>query len=85
MNPFRGYPEATTRLLISQGLTTEYNATLWANLESIFNEIEIEVPGLYDMNEKLIREKVKVKTQEYISQMKAEEPEPVVVPFQNKN
>lgn len=85
MNPFRGYPEATTRLLISQGLTTEYNATLWANLESIFNEIELEVPDLYDMNEKAIREKVKVKTQEYISQMKAEEPEPVANPFQNQN
>jgi len=85
MNPFRGYPEATTRLLISQGLTTEYNATLWANLESIFNEIELEVPDLYNMNFKLIREKVKLKTQEYIELMKAEIPEPVVNPFQNPN
>lgn len=75
MNPFRGYPEATTRLLISQGLTTDYNATLWANLESIFNELELEVSNLYDLNITLIREKVKVKTQEYIDQMKAADEE----------
>lgn len=70
MNPFRGYPEATTRLLISQGLTTDYNATLWANLESIFNDLEIETPGIYEMNPIAIREKVKLKTQEYVDIMK---------------
>lgn len=75
LNPFRGYPEATTRLLISQGLTTTYNATLWANLESIFNEIELETPDIYNMSIQKIREKVKVKTQEYIDMMKAEVPE----------
>lgn len=74
LNPFRGYPEATTRLLISQGLTTTYNATLWANLESIFNEIELETPDIYNMSIQKIREKVKVKTQEYIDMMKAEVP-----------
>jgi hypothetical protein len=75
MNPFRGYPEATVRLLISQGLTTEYNATLWANLESIFNEIELENPGIYEMKESFIRDAVKKKTEEYIKQMKSEIPE----------
>ena len=76
LNPFRGYPEATVRLLISQSLTTDYNATLWANLESIFNDLELETPNIYDMAIKLIREKVKVRTLEYMTEMKAEEPEP---------
>ena len=80
MNPFRGYPEATTRLLISQRLTTEFNATLWANLESIFNDIEIETPDIYSMSMKVIRDKVKLKTEEYMAQMKAEKPEPVQPP-----
>ena len=75
MNPFRGYPEATTRLLISQGLTTEYNATLWANLESIFNDLELENPNIYDMAPDVIRSEVKKKTEEYIKQMKSEIPE----------
>jgi hypothetical protein len=74
LNPFRGYPEATVRLLISQGLTTEYNATLWANLESIFNELEIETPDIYSMTLQKIKENLKVKTQEYIDQMKSEIP-----------
>lgn len=77
INPFRGYDEGSVRLLISQGKTTEYNAVLWANLESIFNELELEFPDLYVMNYKVIVEKVKAKTQEYIDQIKAEKPEPV--------
>lgn len=77
INPFRGYDEGSVRLLISQGKTTEYNAVLWANLESIFNELELEFPDLYVMNYKIIVEKVKAKTQEYIDQIKAEKPEPV--------
>jgi hypothetical protein len=81
INPFRGYPEATVRLLISQGLTTEYNATLWANLESIFNEIELANPAIYDMATNYILEQVKLKTAEYIAQMKAETPEPVTPAF----
>jgi hypothetical protein len=80
-NPFYGMSESTVRLLISQGLTTEYNATLWANLESIFNDLELENPNIYEMNNKVIRDAVKVKTQEYIDQMKAEIPEPVQPPF----
>ena len=76
MNPFRGQPEATTRLLISQGLTTEFNAVLWSNLESIFNDLELETPDIYEMAIKVIWEKVKLKTDEYIAQMKSEAPEP---------
>ncbi len=81
INPFRGYPEATVRLLISQGLTTEYNATLWANYESIFQELELEDADIYLMNAKVIRDKVKVKVLEYIAQMKAEVPEEPVTQF----
>lgn len=81
-NPFRGYDEATVRMLISQGKTTKYNETLWANLESIFNELELETPDIYNMSDTVILEKVKVKTQEYMVQIKAEEPEPIEQPFQ---
>lgn len=76
-NPFRGYSEETTRLLISQNLTTKYNAVLWANLESIFNELELESePGqwIYDLADDLIAEKVKAKTEEYIAAMAEEKP-----------
>jgi hypothetical protein len=74
-NPFRGYSEETTRLLISQNLTTKYNSVLWANLESIFNDLELESePGkwIYDLADDVIAEKVKAKTEEYIAAM--EEP-----------
>lgn len=76
-NPFRGYSEETTRLLISQNLTTKYNAVRWANLESIFNELELESePGqwIYDLADDLIAEKVKAKTEEYIAAMAEEKP-----------
>jgi hypothetical protein len=84
VNPFRGYNEGTVRLIISQGLTTEANAVLYSNLESIFNDLELEIPNLYDMNIKVIKDKVTVKTQEYIKQMKAEIPEEVQPPFNNQ-
>lgn len=80
-NPFRGYDEGTVRLLISQNRTTEYNATLWANLESIFNELEIEDPNIYSMDDTIIRERVKVKTDEYVKQITKEKPEPIKSPF----
>jgi len=83
INPFRGYDESNIRLLISQNKTTEYNATLWANLESIFNELELEDPEIYDMDYKVIIERVKAKTMEYINQITAEKPEPIQSPFGN--
>ena len=81
VNPFRGYNEADVRLIISQGLTTEANAVLYSNLESIFNELELEDSEIYDMAIDIIVERVKLKTTEYIVQMKAEEPAPVQQPF----
>ena len=80
-NPFRGYKEETINLLISQNLTTKYNATLYANLESIFNELEQETQGLYELNYILILEKVKMKVAEYMAQMEGEKPKPPVVNF----
>lgn len=75
-NPFRGYSEENVRLLISQGLTTEYNSVLWANLESIFNDLEKENDQLYDLNPARLAEMVKAKAEEYIQKMKDEKPEP---------
>ena len=74
-NPFRGYSEENVRLLISQNLTTHYNAVLWANLESIFNDLEQESEvWIYDMADDVITEKVKAKCEEYILQMEEAKP-----------
>jgi hypothetical protein len=81
LNPFRGYKEETINLLISQNLTTKYNAVLYANLESIFNEIEQEVPEIYEMNYAVILEKVKEKVALYMEQMEGEKPKPPVLNF----
>jgi hypothetical protein len=76
-NPFRGYKEETIELLIAQGLTTRFNAVLYANLESIFNELEQENDNLYELAYQLILEKVKAKVVEYMAAMDAEsKPEP---------
>lgn len=74
INPFRGYSEANIRFIISQGNTTKYNRTLWENLESIFQDLEVENqnPWLYDLSYDLIVEKVKAKTAEYIEMITGE-------------
>lgn len=70
-NPFRGYSEENVRLLISQGLTTRFNAVLWSNLESIFNELEQEVGivELYALAPERLTELVRKKTIEYMQRM----------------
>ena len=80
-NPFRGYKEETVNLLISQNLTTKFNATLYANLESIFNELEQELPELYEMSYQVILERVKAKVEEYMTQIEGEKPKPPVLKF----
>ncbi len=81
MNPFRGYTESTARLIISQNQTTKFNAVLYSNLESIFNEIELDTPDIYDMNIVKIREIVTKKTNEYMVTIESEKPEVVETPF----
>jgi hypothetical protein len=81
INPFRGYSEADIRFIISQNNVPLYSRTLWENFEAIFQDLETENTGLYDLNYNLIVEKVKVKTQEYMQIIKDETPEPVVQPF----
>ena len=68
INPFRGYSEANIRFIISQGNTTLYNRTLWENMESIFQELELENenPWLYDLALPKLMKLVKAKTEEYI-------------------
>ena len=80
-NPFRGYKEETISLLIAQNLTTKYNATLYANLESIFNEIEQDDPTIYEKSYQIILDKVKEKVQLYMTQMEGEKPAPPVLNF----
>jgi hypothetical protein len=74
-NPFRGYSEEAVRLLIAQNLTTKFNAVKWANLESIFNDLEQESDvWIYDMADDVITTKVKAKCEEYILQMEEAKP-----------
>jgi hypothetical protein len=74
INPFRGYSEANIRFIISQGNVPKYSRTLWENLEAIFQDLEVENqdPWLYDLAYDLILEKVKVKTQEYMTAIDGE-------------
>jgi hypothetical protein len=89
INPFRGYSESDIRFIISQNNVPIYNRTLWENFESIFQDLEAENsdPWLFDLAYKLILEKVKVKTQEYMDnisgeqQKKAEEEAKLYQPF----
>ena len=69
INPFRGYSEVNIRFIISQGNVPKYQRTLWENLESIFQDLEVENqdPWLYDLAYDLIVKKVKVKTAEYMA------------------
>lgn len=80
-NPFRGYKEETISLLIAQNLTTKYNATLYANLESIFNEIEQDDPNIYEKSYQIILAKVNEKVIEYMGQIEGEKPKPPVLNF----
>ncbi len=75
-NPFRGYPEENVRLIISQNLTTEYNAVLWSNLEAIFNELERENKDwIYDKADDVIKSMVDEKVEKYRSELtKPQEP-----------
>jgi hypothetical protein len=67
INPFRGYSEANIRFIISQGNTPKLNVVKWENLESIFQDLEVENPELYDLAYDLIVEKVNEKALEYIT------------------
>ena len=76
INPFRGYSEADIRFIISQGNVPKENRTLWENLESIFQDLEVENddPWLYDLAYSKIVELVKAKTQEYMLIIEGEKP-----------
>ena len=74
INPFRGYNDANIRFIISQGNTPIYQQTLWENLESIFQDLEVENedPWLYDLEYGLIVQKVRDKTNEYVAMIQGE-------------
>jgi hypothetical protein len=83
INPFRGVNDTDIRFIITMDNIPLYNRTLWENFESIFQDLEVENPELYDMAYSKIIELVKVKTQEYIDNIKAEAPPPITQPFKN--
>lgn len=72
INPFRGYSEANIRFIIGQGNITVFNRTLWENLEAIFQELELEVTDLYDLEPKMLKQKVTDKTNEFITKINEE-------------
>jgi hypothetical protein len=73
-NPFGGYSETNIRYIISQGGCTKYNAVLWENYESIWQELEFENvdPWIYDLADDLIKQKLQTKTQEYMALIEGE-------------
>lgn len=82
INPFRGVSNADIRFIISQNNVPLYNRTLWENFESIFQDLEVEKPDLFDMNYNVIVELVRAKTEKYIKKIESETPEPVIPAFQ---
>lgn len=75
INPFRGYPDADIKFIISQNNVPLYNRTLWENFESIFQDLEAENqnPWLFDMAYDMILKLVKAKTQEYMNNIAGEQ------------
>jgi hypothetical protein len=72
INPFRGVSEANVRFIISQGNVPIAKRTLWENFESIFQDLEVQYPDLFDMNYLKIVELVNAKAQEYITSITGE-------------
>jgi len=79
INPFYGYTEEMIRVIIAQRETTKHNIVLFANLESIMSELEIEneKPWIYDMAMAKIMDLVKAKVEVYMLLIESEKPEPV--------
>lgn len=47
--PFLGKSETDIQFIISSGLTTQYNKLLWANFDIVFDDLEREILGFYDL------------------------------------
>ena len=66
INPFRGIANADIRFIISQGNVPKQKRTLWENYESIWQDVEIENPEVFDFTIDKINELIYAKTDEYI-------------------
>jgi hypothetical protein len=82
-NPFFGVSETDTRFIISMDNVPLAARTLWENYQSIFKELELTYPDLYDFADAKIKELLKTKTDEYIQIIKDETPAPITQPFLN--
>jgi hypothetical protein len=73
INPFRGVANADIRFIISQGNVPVNIRTLWENFESIFQDLEVQYPELFDFAYPEIVKLVKAKTLEYITNIQGEQ------------
>jgi hypothetical protein len=83
INPFRGVSPTDIRFIISQNNVPLYNRTLWENFESIFQDLEVQYPELFDFAYEKIVTLVRAKTEEYVKIIESEIPEPEVPAFNN--
>ena len=72
-NPFSGKsPQEVTAILSSQN-TTPYNKVLYSNMTQIFDLLEIETPGFYELNRGRQRELIAAKVDEMVSEIKSQQ------------
>jgi hypothetical protein len=73
INPFRGVSGVDIRFIISQGNVPIQKRTLWENYESIWQDVEIQNPDIFDFDIKKINTLIYAKTDEYIKNIAGEQ------------
>lgn len=79
-NPGEGKTESEIQYIISNSLWLRFDQVLYSEFKSIFQDLEADqrkadpTVWFYDMAEEAQRERVKAKTQEYITKLDAEKP-----------
>jgi hypothetical protein len=73
INPFRGVANADIRFIISQGNVPIQKRTLWENYESIWQDVELANPDIFDFAMTKINKLIYDKTGEYIKNITGEQ------------
>jgi hypothetical protein len=75
INPFRGVANADIRFIISQGNVPIQKRTLWENYESIWQDVELANPKVFNFTIEKINTLIYAKTDEYIKSISGEQDE----------
>lgn len=73
INPFRGVSNIDVRFVISQGNVPALKRTLWENYESIWQDVELADPNIFDYAITKINSIVYAKAQEYLNNITSEQ------------